>query len=145
VFAEAISLHFLKHDSLCVRRATEGVRLPSGAQMRLLVVVVAPPLVLAVVLVLSGRLQTTWFACAHTKHLYIFESRINTPACSNIRIVYLHKFDQKGSSGARPKQIRCVARPIQNFYIHVVESIEPAAGIGLMDLSGALMCFARCC
>lgn len=61
--AEAISLHFLKHDSLCVRRATEGVRLPSGAQMRLLVVVVAPPLLLAVILVLSGRPQTTWFAC----------------------------------------------------------------------------------
>jgi hypothetical protein len=82
VFAEAICLHFLKHDSLCVRRATEGVRLPSGAQMRLLVVVVAPPLVLAVVLVLSGRLQTTWFACAHTKtHFYISElgeSKINS-------------------------------------------------------------------
>jgi hypothetical protein len=55
-------LHFFQDDSLCVRSASEGVGLPPGAQMSLLVVFIGPSLVPAVVDVLSRGPQTSGLA-----------------------------------------------------------------------------------
>lgn len=55
-------LHFLQNNSLGVRSASEGVGLPSGAQVSLLVVFIGPSLVPAVVHVLSGGPQTSRLA-----------------------------------------------------------------------------------
>lgn len=56
-------LHLLKHNTLSVGSTTEGIGLPSGTQMSLLVVLVGPTLVATVVHMLSGSTQTSRFAC----------------------------------------------------------------------------------
>lgn len=48
-------LHLLKNDSLGVGSTSEGVGLPSGSEMGLLVVLVVPPLITAVVAQLARR------------------------------------------------------------------------------------------
>lgn len=55
-------LHLLKHNTLSVGSTTEGIGLPSGTQMSLLVVLVGPTLVATVVHMLSGSTQTSRFA-----------------------------------------------------------------------------------
>lgn len=44
--------------------STEGVGLPAGAQMGLLVVLVGPSLIATVVHVLARSAETSWLACA---------------------------------------------------------------------------------
>lgn len=56
-------LHLLEHDSLGVGSTSEGIGLPSGSQMSLLVVLVGPTLVATVVHMLPGSAQTSWLAC----------------------------------------------------------------------------------
>ena len=50
--------HFLKDDALGVRGTSEGVGLPARSQVGLLVVVVSPPVLTAVLDVLTSSAQT---------------------------------------------------------------------------------------
>jgi len=61
--ADQLYLHLLKDDSLGVGSTSEGIGLPSGTQMSLLVVLVGPTLVATVVHMLPGSAQTSWLAC----------------------------------------------------------------------------------
>ena len=54
--------HLLEDDPLGVRGATERIGLPSGAQMRLLIVEIGPDLGPTVLHVLTGRLQSSRLA-----------------------------------------------------------------------------------
>lgn len=60
----------LQDDSLGVGSTSEGISLPSGAQMSLLVVLVGPTLVATVVHMLPGSAQTSWLACCRL-NIYI--------------------------------------------------------------------------
>ncbi len=55
-------VQFLKNDSLCVGRTSEGVSLKLSAQMGLLVVLISPPLLFAVESKLTSRTDTSWLA-----------------------------------------------------------------------------------
>lgn len=73
-------LHLLKHNTLSVGCTTEGIGLPSGTQMSLLVVLVGPTLVATVVHMLSGSTQTSRFACEiqqNTISIYIYYTNVS--------------------------------------------------------------------
>lgn len=70
-------LHFFQDDSLSVRSASEGVGLPPGAQMSLLVVLIGPSLVPAVVDVLSRGSQTSRLACERNKRRSVSDNSIS--------------------------------------------------------------------
>lgn len=70
VGSTTVYLHLLQDDSLGVGSTSEGISLPSGAQMSLLVVLVGPTLVATVVHMLPGSAQTSWLACCRL-NIYI--------------------------------------------------------------------------